>query len=926
MIKMLVSLWILIFCSGLSEATALNPILLDASKEDIVIGPSSFVYEDASKELDLAAAQKLWNDHGFRQETAKDPNFGFTGHAYWYRFSARNQADHRVEWYFGLEYPLIKDVDLYVSNPDGTYSHQETGNSHDFGKRDLKNRFMYLKVPFAAGEQKDFYLRLQTNGASEFRMRFRDLAGIYLADHDIQFYMGGVNLLMLVLATYYLLLSLNSREKDVLWMGLFLASQFLFRMTVNGFSFEYMFAHSPALNQYAVGLTVPLVFGTAMANAHYFLPMHQYRRLSYVTRSFIGLNFLFVCLSFFLPYRFIKVYTLVGLLTAFAIILISFYSRTKGFRPARYFVYSWTLVLIGSIAFGLQKLGVIPVSFFTIYGVEISLVIQAVLMSLGVSDKINDTNKKMQRAQEDALKAQVETNRLQEVMNTQLEQQVRERTEELWNQTKGMTVILENLNQGICKIDGSYSIHSQYSPFLEKILEHEELGDKSLSTLLFSHAEMNHETHSLMDTTVASAVGEPSFQFEANSHLLPRNIIYKTKHLAKHLEIDWAAIEDKEGAVDRLLVAIRDVSEMKKIEQEAEEKREVLEAIGKILDLSASKFRRFIKSSSLLIEESRQKVDEDLSAESWRVLLRNVHTIKGNARTYKLDDLSALVHEVENDLFAVDANKLKSEHLKLCFDSLAKIETKIGFYQNIHDDKLKRGAVAETENLIVQASKMMSDVWSGLNPKKKHQYYPMLQKFDALNTNSLKKAIIPLIDSLPSLAKQLNKSAPEVKIQGGDFFVDPDHLNLFEDIFVHMFRNSLDHGFMLGDEGRIRIDIRFQPEQTEIVYFDNGRGLNLAVLRKKALERGLVTEAASDHDVAVTIFMAGVSSAKTVTEISGRGVGMDAVRGCIERLRGTIAVRLLGEGSLPHHQRFEFVIILPPQVPMLQTLDFQQAA
>ncbi len=87
----------------------------------------------------------------------------------------------------------------------------------------------------------------------------------------------------------------------------------------------------------------------------------------------------------------------------------------------------------------------------------IEVAAQAFDVSIG-TDKINDTNKKMQRAQEDALKAQVETNRLQEVMNTQLEQQVRERTEELWNQTKGMTVILENLNQGICKIDGSYSI------------------------------------------------------------------------------------------------------------------------------------------------------------------------------------------------------------------------------------------------------------------------------------------------------------------------------------------------------------------------------------------------------------------------------------------------------------------------------------
>ncbi len=908
-------------------ATEIQPIMLDETREEVLIGPSSYVYDDASKELDFAAVQKLWAEGTFKKENAADPNYGVTGHAYWFRFSAKNPSEHKEDWYFGLEYPLVKNVDLYISKPDGTWEHRDSGNRNPFKQRDLKNRFIYLKTELNAGEQKEFFVRLQTDGASEFRLRFRNLAGIYAADHDVQFFLGGFNCLMVFLAAYYLLLTLNSRQVDVLWMGIFFASQFLFRMTINGYSFEYLFAGSPSLNQYAMGFCVPLVFGTAMANAHWFLPMRKYPKLGYITKGFMAINFFFVAASFFLPYKMVKIYTLVGMLTAFAIIVVSISIQAKGFRPARYFVYSWILVLLGSITYGLQKLGIIPVSFITTYGVEISIALQGVLMSLGVSDKIKETNKKLAEAQEAALKAQIETNRLQEEMNTSLERQVRERTEELWVQTKGMEVILENLNQGICKIDAKFGIHPQYSPFLEQIVGERNLKERSLEDVLFAKCEMTEEISSLMETTVSSAVGEPGFQFETNSHLLPREVMLTKKGTEKYLEVDWAAIEDKEGNVDRLLVAIRDVTLMKKAEKEAQEKQEELETIGKILDLSATKFRRFVKSASLLIEEARQKLDASVNHDAWRILLRNVHTIKGNARTYKLDDLSSLVHEVENKLFDVNADQLKPEDATIALDGLNQIEAKITYYQRIHDDKLKRGAAAETEAVMVQASRMISDVWGDIRPDKQKQYLSVLRRIDAMNTNSLKKVIQPLLDSLPGLAAQLQKASPTVKITGSDFFIDPDHLNLYEDIFVHMFRNSLDHGFMQGDEGRINLEIKQNNGQTELLYFDSGRGLNLPVLRKKALERGHIKEGASDQDVADTIFLAGVSSAKVVTEISGRGVGMDAVKGCVERLHGQISIRLTGEGTLPDHQRFEFRIVLPQQVPVLELNDCEcQAA
>jgi HPt (histidine-containing phosphotransfer) domain-containing protein len=902
-----------------------GPIPLDPATGSSLVGPYSHVLVDPTKEMDLNAAIKAWEAGQFQQETAKDPNYGFTGNAYWYKFSARNLAPAAREWFFGLEYPLVNHIDLYYPGPDGQWIRREAGNALEFEKRDLKSRFIYLKLDFAPDEQKDFFLRLQTDGSSEFRMTFKDLPTIAKADHDIQYYLGFCMGLPLIIAAYYFVMMVNTRQADPMWLFIFLASLFLFRMAINGYAYEYLWPNAPDLAHAAVAFSVPLVFLTALTTTNSFLPMANYPRFRTVLRAFMVVNGSFAVLSFVLPYRMLKVYTLVGIITAALIIATSVYSQIKGFRPARYFVYAWSAMLVGSITFGLQKLGILPVSFLGTYGPEIATVMQTILMSLGVSDKINDTNRQLQIAQEEALKAQIETNRLQEVMNSELEKQVAQRTEELWKQTKGMSVMLDNINQGICAVDGDFLIQPQHSKRLGDILGTSDLEGRPLTELLFDHCGLGKEQRDMLESTVNAAVGGDGMQLEINEHLLPRLVHFEAMRDQKVLELDWAGIEDKDGTIEKMLVSLRDVTAIRQAEEAAAVKQQELEAIGKILDLSASKFRRFIKSSSVLLEESRQRLD-DVKRENWQVILRNVHTIKGNARTYRLGDISAAVHEVENELFAINPENITKRDVETCMRGLSRIENMIGFYQRVHDEKLKRGAVAETESLIVQASRMMSDVWNELSAEKRRRYQQTLQRMDALNTNSFIKVIQPIIESLPGLAQQLNKTPPEIVVKGADFFVEPDHLNYYEDIFVHMMRNSLDHGFMLGDMGRITIEVNHGKDQTEIIYYDNGRGLNLPALRKKAVEKGALAAGADDQTVASSIFVAGVSSARVVTEISGRGVGMDAVRGCVERLRGKIDLRLLGEANIPGYQRCEFRIILPPQNQALEALSVDDAA
>lgn len=166
-----------------------------------------------------------------------------------------------------------------------------------------------------------------------------------------------------------------------------------------------------------------------------------------------------------------------------------------------------------------------------------------------------------------------------------------------------------------------------------------------------------------------------------------------------------------------------------------------------------------------------------------------------------------------------------------------------------------------------------------------------------------------LWSALPRLARRLAADLGkriDVEFGGDDVEVDRQMLDLIKDPLAHMLRNAADHGIETPAEriaarkretGRIRIEASQEGGQIVIVFSDDGRGLDLAALRAKAVDAGLLTEAAAKHlsdaEAARLIFHAGLSTASEVTAISGRGVGMDVVWSNLERIGGSVEVYTL---------------------------------
>jgi len=187
--------------------------------------------------------------------------------------------------------------------------------------------------------------------------------------------------------------------------------------------------------------------------------------------------------------------------------------------------------------------------------------------------------------------------------------------------------------------------------------------------------------------------------------------------------------------------------------------------------------------------------------------------------------------------------------------------------------------------------------------------------------------ISTIFDSYPRyvfhLSQELGKKV-RLNIEGQENEIDKNIIETISEVFIHLVRNALDHGIETPQEritagkdetGNVSIICSRESGNMKIIISDDGRGIDLEKIRQKAIRSGFVAEAAAANltkeELINLIFQSGFSTSGNLSSVSGRGVGMDVVRECIETLKGSILVdSVKGEGS-------KFTIIVPLSIAAL---------
>lgn len=176
------------------------------------------------------------------------------------------------------------------------------------------------------------------------------------------------------------------------------------------------------------------------------------------------------------------------------------------------------------------------------------------------------------------------------------------------------------------------------------------------------------------------------------------------------------------------------------------------------------------------------------------------------------------------------------------------------------------------------------------------------------------------------ISKELNKEI-NLTIEGEETELDRTVIDEIGDPIMHLLRNSLDHGVEHPDDreakgkprtGEVGLIARHEGNNVVIMVTDDGAGINADIIRKKAVEKGMISQEDADKlddaDAVRLVFLPGFSTAEKITDISGRGVGMDVVRSKIESLSGHVDVETkIDEGSI-------FKIKLPLTLAIIQAM------
>lgn len=353
----------------------------------------------------------------------------------------------------------------------------------------------------------------------------------------------------------------------------------------------------------------------------------------------------------------------------------------------------------------------------------------------------------------------------------------------------------------------------------------------------------------------------------------------------KVLRTEARIIRDAAHQVEALLLTISDITQLESAQRESQQNRVLISLLQQ-----KEAFSTFLQDTNTLLQNARNALKSD------EVLVRRVvHTIKGNTAIYGIEDIAQLIHEIEDNV------DIGTEELDLIHDAFR------AFLQS--NEEILR---LDFDNLSGSGAHLSKEHMDALRKLLQHTENTSLRQYHKWAAQVLlqpaSQLLGPLHHLVDRLAARLGKEV-QLVIHGAEVRVDTETVRpIFQNI-THLLRNSLDHGIEAPwerenkpEQATIKVTIADLEHSWEIKVEDDGRGIDTKKILAKALQKGLISQAEasrlSEDEILQLIFLDGLSSSDTTTDVSGRGVGMSSVKSAVEDLGGQIQVQsTLGQGT-----------------------------
>ena len=625
----------------------------------------------------------------------------------------------------------------------------------------------------------------------------------------------------------------------------------------------------------ALSGTILLLFGKSYINL-------EKEDLVKVCNKLIKGGFILSLVCFILPFKVGSLFSYFYLfVNAFFAMWLSYVQLKKGSVTAKYFFISlFSFIFLAGVQF-LFKFKVLIPYLLVEHSLLLGTSFKLIILSFGFAEYIKSQRDDISiRAEElnDANHKLKLLYRKIEKTNTGLENKVKARTNELFSSLNETKDILNNMRQAVFSVDESYKVIFPVSKYSKEIFGVDIVG-RNVCAELF-----DQEFREKIAFVFSISINMDIFQFESMQDVIPKMTSLKMKEGAeKIVKIQLSPITNDQDIVQRIMFIVEDITEEEKLKEAvrvSQEKAEYrIQVLQEIVSNTRSEFRVFIKE----VFETLEDWGDEEGAK------RSLHTIKGTSRFFNLESLSHKVHRLETQYEKSGIESTKEQLVEL-----------LNFYKEsaqevFGEDFISSESDGSEEFIEVPKTKFEVALHSA---NQMTSAKAVLRIFSNLMMSELKGELEKLKPTVFREARKLEKNVT-FKVNGVEALFERKNAKMIRESVIHLINNSIAHG--IEKNGNIEVELIRKRPDIILTLKDNGRGINGEDVYNKAIEKGLidpVKDFLSEKEKTELIFKPGFSTASNVTEISGRGVGIDVVLKNIESLGGRIEIETkVGEGT-----------------------------
>jgi len=411
---------LLLVCTSVVARASVEPIILDQNSKQVALGHHAYYLEDIEGTYSLLDIVGLDNSN-FELLTEESLNKGFTYSTYWLKFTIADRTlDNKTQsWKLETSYPLLDYLDLYIVNKDKNIEHIKMGDTYLYKQRPVDHRNFIVPISLHDNEQKDIYVRVHTSSSMQIPIFIWHPDYFFESRSGEQYGLGLYYGMMLVMFFYNFFLWFSIRDSNYLWYIGYLAAFAILQATTSGLGYQYLWPNSPWIESIAPPVSIALVgiFGTAFTRQ--FLHTRQYHVVAdNLLKLVLGLSIIVLGLSFIADTATVMALAKIVVVAFLLFILYASVAMLlRGHRQARFFLAAWVSLILGGLFTIGMMLGIFPNTFLMTHASKIGSVIEIILLSFALADRIKVIEKEKKVIESRAQKELKRTNQKLEENN-----------------------------------------------------------------------------------------------------------------------------------------------------------------------------------------------------------------------------------------------------------------------------------------------------------------------------------------------------------------------------------------------------------------------------------------------------------------------------------------------------------------------------